>query len=52
MSRIGVTTPAIFPNMLPKPSVINIRKNNTDHTCGAGIFVMASVNAINDNPVP
>ena len=52
MSSIGVRTPEIFPNMLPNPNVINIQKNSTDQTCGAGIFVIASVNAINDNPVP
>ena len=51
-SKSGVTTPSKVPNILPKPSVINIMKNKIAQTCGAGIWMIASVKAMNVNPAP
>ena len=40
------------PNKLSIPRAKHMRKNNTDHTGAAGIFLMASEKAMNTNPGP
>jgi hypothetical protein len=52
ISFIDVKAPSNVPNILSSPSVNNIRKNRTDHNCGTGNWLIASVKAINANPVP
>lgn len=47
-----VTTLSTIPNILSKPRVSNMGKKRTAQTCGAGNWLMASVNAINTSPVP
>lgn len=51
-SLSGVKIPSILPNMEERPKVKSMTKNNMAHTCGAGISLTASVNAINARPVP
>lgn len=52
VSRIGVVMPVMVPIMLPRPRLINMKKNMTDQRGEAGKWVMASVKAIKANPVP
>ncbi|KAH3771343.1 hypothetical protein DPMN_172658 [Dreissena polymorpha] len=47
-----VMAPSSVPNMLSKPSVSSIRKNNTDQSCATGNWLMASVNTMKARPVP
>ena len=43
MSMMGVTTPSSMPNSVSMPSMINIKKNITDHNAGMGSLLMVSV---------
>ena len=51
-STVVVRTASYVPNILPIPSVNNIMKNITLHNWVTSIVDMASVNAMNVNPVP
>lgn len=49
---MGVVMPVMVPIMLPRPRLINMKKNITDQKGDAGKCVMASVKAIKARPVP
>lgn len=52
ISLSDVTRPSSEPNILPKPNVINIRKNRRENNVGTGRWLIASVNATNASPEP
>ena len=52
MSLRDVRAPSSVPNMLSNPRVRSIRKNMMAHSGATGNWLMASVKAMNANPVP
>lgn len=51
-SLSGVMMAVILPNMLPTPKSKSIMKYSTDHSCGTGIFIIASLYMMKARPGP